>query len=172
MCVFFFQAEGGIRGFCLFRGLGDGDKGQVAGITPFNFPAMIPLWMAGMALVTGNTVVMKPSEKDPSCPLRIAELFHEAGGPAGVFNIVNGDKEAVDTLLNDDRIKAVSFVGSTPIAQYAYATLTANGKRFQALGVATEHILIMQSADVGDVVNAGLRSVAGSAADGVQARSG
>ena len=108
--------------------------GVVAGITPFNFPAMIPLWMAGMALVTGNTVVLKPSEKDPSCPLRMAELFVEAGGPPGVFNVVNGDKEAVDALLNDTRIKAISFVGSTAIAQYVYATATANGKRCQAMG--------------------------------------
>jgi malonate-semialdehyde dehydrogenase (acetylating)/methylmalonate-semialdehyde dehydrogenase len=137
----------------------------VAGITPFNFPAMIPLWMAGMALVTGNTVVMKPSEKDPSCPLRIAELFHEAGGPAGVFNIVNGDKEAVDTLLNDDRIKAVSFVGSTPIAQYVYETATANGKRCQAMGGAKNHMLIMPDADLEDVANALMGAAYGSAGE-------
>jgi len=105
--------------------------GVVAGITPFNFPAMIPLWMAGMALITGNTVVLKPSEKDPSCPIRLAELFVEAGAPPGVFNVINGDKEAVDTLLNDERVKAISFVGSTPIAKYVYATATANGKRCQ-----------------------------------------
>jgi len=139
--------------------------GVVAGITPFNFPAMIPLWMAGMALVTGNTVVMKPSEKDPSCPLRIAELFHEAGGPAGVFNIVNGDKEAVDTLLNDDRIKAVSFVGSTPIAQYVYETATANGKRCQAMGGAKNHMLIMPDADLEDVANALMGAAYGSAGE-------
>ena len=128
--------------------------GVVAGITPFNFPAMIPLWMAGMAIVTGNTVVMKPSEKDPSCPLRMAELFVEAGGPPGVFNVVNGDKEAVDTLLNDKRIKAVSFVGSTAIAQYVYATATANGKRCQAMGGAKNHMLILPDADLEDVANA------------------
>ena len=139
--------------------------GVVAGITPFNFPAMIPLWMAGMALVTGNTVVMKPSEKDPSCPLRLAELFAEAGGPPGVFNIVNGDKEAVDTLLNDARIKAVSFVGSTPIAQYVYATATANGKRCQAMGGAKNHMLILPDADLEDVANALMGAAYGSAGE-------
>ena len=117
--------------------------GVVAGITPFNFPAMIPLWMTSIAIVTGNTVILKPSEKDPSCPLRMAELFVEAGGPPGVFNVVNGDKEAVDALLNDERIKAVSFVGSTAIAQYVYATATANGKRCQAMGGAKNHMLII-----------------------------
>ena len=139
--------------------------GVVAGITPFNFPAMIPLWMAGMAIVTGNTVVMKPSEKDPSCPLRMAELFIEAGGPAGVFNVINGDKEAVDTLLNDERIKAVSFVGSTPIAQYVYATATANGKRCQAMGGAKNHMLILPDADLEDVANALMGAAYGSAGE-------
>ena len=139
--------------------------GVVAGITPFNFPAMIPLWMAGMALVTGNTVVMKPSEKDPSCPLRIAELFVEAGGPPGVFNVINGDKEAVDTLLNDARIKAVSFVGSTAIAQYVYATATANGKRCQAMGGAKNHMLILPDADLEDVANALMGAAYGSAGE-------
>ena len=139
--------------------------GVVAGITPFNFPAMIPLWMAGMALVTGNTVVMKPSEKDPSCPLRMAELFLEAGGPPGVFNVINGDKEAVDTLLNDDRIKAVSFVGSTAIAQYVYATATANGKRCQAMGGAKNHMLILPDADLEDVANALMGAAYGSAGE-------
>ena len=139
--------------------------GVVAGITPFNFPAMIPLWMAGMALVTGNTVVMKPSEKDPSCPLRMAELFVEAGGPPGVFNIINGDKEAVDTLLNDERIKAVSFVGSTAIAQYVYATATANGKRCQAMGGAKNHMLVLPDADLEDVANALMGAAYGSAGE-------
>jgi len=139
--------------------------GVVAGITPFNFPAMIPLWMAGMAIVTGNTVVMKPSEKDPSCPLRMAELFVEAGGPPGVFNVVNGDKEAVDTLLNDKRVKAVSFVGSTPIAQYVYATATANGKRCQAMGGAKNHMLILPDADLEDVANALMGAAYGSAGE-------
>ena len=139
--------------------------GVVAGITPFNFPAMIPLWMAGMALVSGNTVILKPSEKDPSCPLRIAELFIEAGGPPGVFNVINGDKEAVDTLLNDERIKAVSFVGSTPIAQYVYATATANGKRCQAMGGAKNHMLILPDADLNDVANALMGAAYGSAGE-------
>ncbi len=139
--------------------------GVVAGITPFNFPAMIPLWMSGMALVTGNTVVLKPSEKDPSCPLRMAELFVEAGGPPGVFNVVNGDKEAVDTLLNDDRIKAVSFVGSTAIAQYVYATASANGKRCQAMGGAKNHMLILPDADLNDVANALMGAAYGSAGE-------
>ena len=139
--------------------------GVVAGITPFNFPAMIPLWMAGMALVTGNTVVMKPSEKDPSCPLRMAELFLEAGGPPGVFNVINGDKKAVDTLLNDERIKAVSFVGSTAIAQYVYSTATANGKRCQAMGGAKNHMLILPDADLEDVANALMGAAYGSAGE-------
>lgn len=139
--------------------------GVVAGITPFNFPAMIPLWMATVALVTGNTVVLKPSEKDPSCPLRLAELFVEAGGPPGVFNIVNGDKEAVDTLLNDNRIKAISFVGSTPIAQYVYSTATANGKRCQAMGGAKNHMLILPDADLQDVANALMGAAYGSAGE-------
>ncbi len=139
--------------------------GVVAGITPFNFPAMIPLWMAGMALITGNTVVLKPSEKDPSCPLRLAELFVEAGAPAGVFNVVNGDKEAVDTLLTDARIKAVSFVGSTPIAKYVYATATAHGKRCQAMGGAKNHMLILPDADLDDVANALMGAAYGSAGE-------
>ncbi len=139
--------------------------GVVAGITPFNFPAMIPLWMAGMALITGNTVVLKPSEKDPSCPLRLAELFVEAGAPAGVFNVVNGDKEAVDTLLTDERVKAISFVGSTPIAKYVYATATAHGKRCQAMGGAKNHMLILPDADLDDVANALMGAAYGSAGE-------
>jgi malonate-semialdehyde dehydrogenase (acetylating)/methylmalonate-semialdehyde dehydrogenase len=121
--------------------------------------------MSGMALVTGNCMVVKPSEKDPSCPLRIAELFLEAGGPPGVFNVVNGDKEAVDTLLNDERIKAVSFVGSTPIARYVYATATANGKRCQAMGGAKNHMLILPDADLEAVANALLGAAYGSAGE-------
>jgi malonate-semialdehyde dehydrogenase (acetylating)/methylmalonate-semialdehyde dehydrogenase len=139
--------------------------GVVAGITPFNFPAMIPMWMAGMALITGNTVILKPSEKDPSCPLRLAELFVEAGAPPGVFNVVNGDKEAVDTLLEDERIKAVSFVGSTPIAKYVYATATANGKRCQAMGGAKNHMLILPDANLDDVANALMGAAYGSAGE-------
>ena len=139
--------------------------GVVAGITPFNFPAMIPLWMAPMAIVTGNCIVIKPSEKDPSCPLRVAELFKEAGGPDGVFNVVNGDREAVETLLNDERIKAVSFVGSTPIARHVYATATANGKRCQAMGGAKNHMLILPDADLEQVANALMGAAYGSAGE-------
>ncbi len=139
--------------------------GVVAGITPFNFPAMIPLWMACMAMITGNSVVLKPSEKDPACPMRLAELFLEAGGPAGVFNVVNGDKLAVDTLLHDSRIKAVSFVGSTPIAQYVYETATRNGKRCQAMGGAKNHMLILPDADLESVANALMGAAYGSAGE-------
>ncbi|MGW4330355.1 CoA-acylating methylmalonate-semialdehyde dehydrogenase [Nocardia sp. NPDC004573] len=127
--------------------------GVVAGITPFNFPAMIPLWKAGPALATGNAFVLKPSERDPSVPLRLAELFLEAGLPPGVFNVVNGGKEAVDTLLHDPRIKAVGFVGSTPIAQYIYETATANGKRAQCFGGAKNHAIVMPDADLDDVAD-------------------
>ncbi|MFD0365651.1 CoA-acylating methylmalonate-semialdehyde dehydrogenase [Nocardia sp. GCM10030253] len=127
--------------------------GVVAGITPFNFPAMIPLWKAGPALACGNAFVLKPSERDPSVPLRLAELFLEAGLPAGVFNVVNGDKEAVDALLHDPRVKAVGFVGSTPIAQYIYETATANGKRAQCFGGAKNHAIVMPDADLDDVAD-------------------
>ncbi|WP_327143975.1 CoA-acylating methylmalonate-semialdehyde dehydrogenase [Nocardia sp. NBC_01327] len=127
--------------------------GVVAGITPFNFPAMIPLWKAGPALACGNAFVLKPSERDPSVPLRLAELFLEAGLPAGVFNVVNGDKVAVDTLLHDERVKAVGFVGSTPIAQYIYETATANGKRAQCFGGAKNHAIVMPDADLDDVAD-------------------
>ncbi|MFJ4658412.1 CoA-acylating methylmalonate-semialdehyde dehydrogenase [Nocardia sp. NPDC088792] len=127
--------------------------GVVAGITPFNFPAMIPLWKAGPALACGNAFVLKPSERDPSVPLRLAELFLQAGLPAGVFNVVNGDKEAVDALLHDDRVKAVGFVGSTPIAQYIYETATANGKRAQCFGGAKNHAVVMPDADLDDVAD-------------------
>ncbi|MBF6457320.1 CoA-acylating methylmalonate-semialdehyde dehydrogenase [Nocardia cyriacigeorgica] len=127
--------------------------GVVAGITPFNFPAMIPLWKAGPALACGNAFVLKPSERDPSVPLRLAELFLEAGLPAGVFNVVNGDKEAVDAILHDPRIQAVGFVGSTPIAQYIYETATANGKRAQCFGGAKNHAIVMPDADLDDVAD-------------------
>ena len=127
--------------------------GVVAGITPFNFPAMIPLWKAGPALACGNAFVLKPSERDPSVPLRLAELFLEAGLPAGVFNVVNGDKEAVDALLHDPRVKAVGFVGSTPIAQYIYETATANGKRAQCFGGAKNHAIVMPDADLDDTAD-------------------
>ncbi|PCJ45933.1 MAG: methylmalonate-semialdehyde dehydrogenase (CoA acylating) [Gammaproteobacteria bacterium] len=126
--------------------------GVVAGITPFNFPAMVPLWMYPMAIVCGNTFVLKPSERDPSSSLFIASLLEQAGLPKGVMNVVNGDKEAVDTLLMDERVKAVSFVGSTPIAQYIYSTASANGKRCQALGGAKNHAIIMPDADMDNAV--------------------
>ena len=127
--------------------------GVVAGITPFNFPAMIPLWKAGPALACGNAFVLKPSERDPSVPLRLAELFIAAGLPPGVFNVVNGDKEAVDALLHDPRVKAVGFVGSTPIAHYIYATAAAQGKRAQCFGSAKNHAVVMPDADLDDVAD-------------------
>ena len=136
--------------------------GVVAGITPFNFPAMVPLWMYPMALVCGNTFVLKPSERDPSAPLFIAGLLKEAGLPDAVFNIVNGDKEAVDTLLTDSRVKAVSFVGSTPVAEYIYATGTAHGKRVQALGGAKNHAVVMPDADLDNAVSALMGAAYGS----------
>mgnify|MGYP001304718766 CR=1 FL=1 len=139
--------------------------GVCVGITPFNFPAMIPLWMACMAIACGNTVVIKPSEKDPGCPLRLAELFVEAGGPKGVFNVINGDKETVDVLLTDERVKAVSFVGSTPIAKEVYKTATAHGKRCQAMGGAKNHMLILPDADLEDVANALMGAAYGSAGE-------
>ena len=136
--------------------------GVVAGITPFNFPAMVPMWMFPMAIACGNTFILKPSERDPSAPLLIAELLHEAGLPEGVFNVVNGDKEAVDTLLYDKRVQAVSFVGSTPVAEYIYTTGTANGKRIQALGGAKNHALVMPDADMDNTVNALMGAAYGS----------
>ena len=126
--------------------------GVVAGITPFNFPAMVPLWMYPMAIVCGNCFVLKPSERDPSSTLYIAELLKEAGLPDGVMNVINGDKEAVDTLLHDDRVKAISFVGSTPIAEYIYSTSNSNGKRCQALGGAKNHAIVMPDADIDNAV--------------------
>ncbi len=136
--------------------------GVVAGITPFNFPAMVPMWMYPMAIACGNTFVLKPSEKDPSAPMLCAQLLKEAGLPDGVFNLVNGDKEAVDTLLNDERVQAVSFVGSTPIAEYIYSTGTANGKRVQALGGAKNHAVVMPDADVDNAVSALMGAAYGS----------
>ncbi len=127
--------------------------GVVAGITPFNFPAMVPMWMYPVAIVCGNCFVLKPSERDPSSTLYIAELLYEAGLPNGVLNVVNGNKEAVDTLLHDERIQAVSFVGSTPIAEYIYSTANANGKRCQALGGAKNHAIVMPDADIDNAVN-------------------
>jgi malonate-semialdehyde dehydrogenase (acetylating) / methylmalonate-semialdehyde dehydrogenase len=118
------------------------------GITPFNFPAMVPMWMFPVALATGNTFVLKPSEKDPSLALELALLLKEAGLPDGVFNVVNGDKQAVDVLLTDERVQAVSFVGSTQIAEYIYTTASAHGKRCQALGGAKNHCLVMPDAEL------------------------
>ncbi|PCF95409.1 CoA-acylating methylmalonate-semialdehyde dehydrogenase [Vreelandella nigrificans] len=139
--------------------------GVCAGISPFNFPAMVPMWMFPIALACGNTFVMKPSEKDPSTPLRLAELLKEAGLPDGVFNVVNGDKEAVDVLLTDERVQAVSFVGSTPIAEYIYATASAHGKRVQALGGAKNHMVIMPDADLDQAVGALMGAAYGSAGE-------
>lgn len=139
--------------------------GVVAGITPFNFPAMVPMWMFPLAIVCGNTFILKPSERDPSSTLYIAQLLKEAGLPDGVMNVVNGDKEAVDTLLSDERIKAVSFVGSTPIAEYIYATANANGKRCQALGGAKNHAILMPDADMDNAVNQLLGAAFGSSGE-------
>jgi len=136
--------------------------GVVAGITPFNFPAMVPMWMFPMAIACGNTFILKPSEKDPSAALIIADLFTRAGLPDGVFNVVNGDKEAVDALLSDPEIKAISFVGSTPIAEYIYTTGTANGKRVQALGGAKNHAVVMPDADMDNAVSALMGAAYGS----------
>jgi malonate-semialdehyde dehydrogenase (acetylating)/methylmalonate-semialdehyde dehydrogenase len=136
--------------------------GVVAGITPFNFPAMVPLWMWPMAVVCGNCFILKPSERDPSSTLFIAELALAAGLPPGVLNVVNGDKEAVDTLLTDPRVKAVSFVGSTPIAEYIYSTGCAHGKRVQALGGAKNHAVVMPDADIGNAVTALMGAAYGS----------
>jgi malonate-semialdehyde dehydrogenase (acetylating)/methylmalonate-semialdehyde dehydrogenase len=136
--------------------------GVVAGITPFNFPAMVPMWMYPLAIVCGNTFVLKPSERDPSGPMLVAELLHEAGLPEGVFNLVNGDKEAVDTLLDDPRVQAASFVGSTAIAEYVYSTGTANGKRVQALGGAKNHAIVMPDADMDNAVSALMGAAYGS----------
>src|SRR5581483_5419696 len=122
--------------------------GVVAGITPFNFPAMVPMWMWAPAIACGNTFVLKPSEKDPSASVYTAELLKEAGVPDGVFNVVHGDKVAVDAILEHPDIGAVSFVGSTPIARYVYEKATANGKRCQALGGAKNHMVVLPDADI------------------------
>lgn len=127
--------------------------GVTAGITPFNFPAMIPMWMFGISIACGNTFVLKPSEKDPSVPLRLAELFLEAGAPAGVLNVINGDKEAVDAILAHPDIQAISFVGSSDIAQYVYETGAANGKRIQAMGGAKNHAIVLPDANIEQTVS-------------------
>ncbi|CAO3380676.1 CoA-acylating methylmalonate-semialdehyde dehydrogenase [Azospirillum argentinense] len=136
--------------------------GVVAGITPFNFPAMVPLWMFPVAVACGNSFILKPSERDPSASLLVAQLAQEAGLPPGVLNVVHGDKEAVDTLLTDPRVQAVSFVGSTPVAEYVYATGTAHGKRVQALGGAKNHAIVMPDADLDNAVSAIMGAAYGS----------
>ena len=139
--------------------------GVCAGITPFNFPAMVPMWMFPVAIACGNTFVLKPSEKDPSCGLRLAELFSEAGLPDGVLNVVNGDKEAVDTLLSDPGVEAVSFVGSTKIGEYIYQTGCAHNKRVQALCGAKNHMVVMADADMDQVTDAVMGAAYGSAGE-------
>ncbi|MFU8817500.1 MAG: CoA-acylating methylmalonate-semialdehyde dehydrogenase [Pseudomonadales bacterium] len=139
--------------------------GVVAGITPFNFPGMIPMWMFGIAIACGNTFVLKPSEKDPGLPLRLAELMLEAGAPEGVLNVVNGDKVAVDAILMHPDIRAVSFVGSSDIAQYVYATGTAHGKRIQAMGGAKNHGIVLPDADMDQAVSDIVGAAYGSAGE-------
>jgi len=145
--------------------------GVCAGITPFNFPAMVPMWMFPMAIACGNTFILKPSEKDPSCPLRLAELFKEAGLPDGVFNVVNGDKEVVDAILENKDIPAVSFVGSTPIAKYIYENGAKNEKRVQALGGAKNHCVVMPDCDLDQAVNGLMGAAYGSAGERCMAQS-
>jgi malonate-semialdehyde dehydrogenase (acetylating) / methylmalonate-semialdehyde dehydrogenase len=139
--------------------------GVVAGITPFNFPAMVPMWMFANAIACGNTFILKPSEKDPSASMLVAELFKQAGLPDGVFNVVHGDKVAVDRILEHPDIAAVSFVGSTPIAKYIYETGTKNGKRVQALGGAKNHMVVLPDADVGMAADAAVSAAYGSAGE-------
>ena len=139
--------------------------GVVAGITPFNFPAMVPMWMFPIALACGNTFVLKPSERDPSASLPLAEMLKEAGLPDGVFNVVHGDKSAVDAILEHPTIKAVTFVGSTPIAEYVYRTGTATGKRVQALGGAKNHMIVMPDADLDQAADALVGAAYGSAGE-------
>ena len=145
--------------------------GVVAGITPFNFPAMVPMWMFPIAIACGNAFILKPSEKDPSCSIRLAELLKEAGLPDGVFNVVNGDKEAVDAILTNNDIKAVSFVGSTPIAKYIYENSAKNEKRVQALGGAKNHLVVMPDCDLDGAVNGLMGAAYGSAGERCMAQS-
>ena len=139
--------------------------GVVAGITPFNFPVMVPMWMFPIAITAGNTFVLKPSEKDPSASVRLAELLSEAGLPDGVFNVVHGAKEPVDALLNHPEVRAISFVGSTPIARYIYETGTARGKRVQALGGAKNHMVVLPDADLDLAADAAVSAGFGSAGE-------
>src|SRR5213594_1270513 len=154
------QASTGIDVYSIRQPLG-----VVAGITPFNFPAMVPMWMWAPALACGNTFVLKPSEKDPSASLWTAELLKEAGVPDGVFNVVMGDKVAVDAVLNHPDIAAVSFVGSTPIARYVYETATSRGKRCQALGGAKNHMIVLPDADMDMAADAAVSAAYGSAGE-------
>jgi malonate-semialdehyde dehydrogenase (acetylating)/methylmalonate-semialdehyde dehydrogenase len=154
------QASSGIDVYSIRQPLG-----VVAGITPFNFPAMVPMWMWGPAIACGNTFVLKPSEKDPSASLFVAELLKDAGVPDGVFNVIHGDKVAVDALLEHPDLAAVSFVGSTPIAQYIYATGTRHGKRVQALGGAKNHMIVLPDADVEMAADAAVSAGYGSAGE-------
>ena len=154
------QASGGVDVYNIKQPLG-----VVAGITPFNFPAMVPMWMFANALACGNTFVLKPSEKDPSASMFMAELLKQAGLPDGCFNVVNGDKEAVDRLLTHRDIAAISFVGSTPIARYIYETGTRNGKRVQALGGAKNHMLVLPDADLDMAADAAVSAAYGSAGE-------
>jgi malonate-semialdehyde dehydrogenase (acetylating)/methylmalonate-semialdehyde dehydrogenase len=154
------QASSGVDVYSIKQPLG-----VVAGITPFNFPARVPMWMFANALACGNTFVLKPSEKDPSASMFLAELLKQAGLPDGVFNVVNGDKEAVDTLLRHPDIAAISFVGSTPIAKYIYETGTRNGKRVQALGGAKNHMLVLPDADLDMAADAAVSAAYGSAGE-------
>src|SRR4051795_11260624 len=139
--------------------------GVVAGITPFNFPAMIPMWKFAPAIACGNAFILKPSERDPGVPMRLAELMMEAGLPAGILNVVNGDKEAVDAILDDPDIKAVGFVGSSPIAQYVYSRATAHGKRAHCFGGAKNHMIIMPDADLDQAADALIGAGFGSAGE-------
>ena len=145
--------------------------GVCAGITPFNFPAMVPMWMFPIAIACGNTFILKPSEKDPSCSIRLAELFSQAGLPPGVFNVVNGDKEAVDAIIDNKDIAAVSFVGSTPIAKYIYENCAKNEKRVQALGGAKNHCVVMPDCDLDQAVNGLMGAAYGSAGERCMAQS-
>src|SRR3977135_642326 len=139
--------------------------GVVSGITPFNFPAMIPMWKCAPAIACGNAFILKPSERDPSVPMRIAELFLQAGLPPGILNVVNGDKEAVDALLTDPRVQAIGFVGSSAIAEYIYATGCAHGKRVQCFGGAKNHMVVMPDADIDQAVDALIGAGYGSAGE-------
>ena len=145
--------------------------GVCAGVTPFNFPAMVPMWMFPMAIACGNTFILKPSEKDPSCSIRLAELFKEAGLPNGVFNVVNGDKEVVDAIIKNKNISAVSFVGSTPVAKYIYENCAKNEKRVQALGGAKNHCVVMPDCDLDQAVNGLMGAAYGSAGERCMAQS-